>query len=96
VTVTLGADHGDELLSSFPESVADRWHNPGMFGGRSKTLYFILAFVYGLVCADLVYFLLRGDGNVASGVLAVIFAGATFLCIRSIRRPAPDSQPRLR
>jgi hypothetical protein len=66
-----------------------------MFGSRSKPIYVILAFVYGLVCADLLYFLLRGDGNVASGVLALIFGGATFLCIRSIRRPAPDSQPRL-
>ena len=67
-----------------------------MFGGRSKVLYVILAIVYGLVCADLVYFLLRGDGNAASGVLALVFGGATVLCIRSARRPAPDSQPRLR
>jgi len=67
-----------------------------MFGGRSKRLYVILAIVYGLVFADLVYFLVRGEGNLASGVLAVIFGGATFLCIRSIRRPVADSQPRLR
>ncbi len=66
-----------------------------MFGGRSKTIYGILAFVYALVCADLLYFLLRGDGNAASGVLALIFGGAAFLCVRAIRRPAPDSQPRL-
>jgi len=79
-----------------PESDVDRWHNPGMFGGRSKTLYYILAIVYGLVCADLLYFLVRGDGNVASGVLALIFGGGAFLCVRSGRRPAADSQPRLR
>jgi hypothetical protein len=66
-----------------------------MFGSRSKTLYYILAFVYGLVCIDLLYFLIRGDGTVVTGVLAIIFGGGAFLCIRSARRPAADSQPRL-
>ena len=74
----------------------ERWHNPEMLGGRSKTLYYILAFVYGLVCLDLLFYLVRGDGNVVTGVLALVFGGGAFLCLRSARRPAPDSQPRIR
>ena len=67
-----------------------------MFGQRSKTLYVILTIVYGLVAADLLYFLARGKGNAATAVLALVFGGGAFLCARSARRPAPDSQPRYR
>jgi len=66
--------------------------------GRSKGLYIVLAIIYGLVAADLLLVLFRGDGSGLAAVMVVVFGGAAFLCIRTARRPssAVGSQPRPR
>ena len=66
----------------------NRWHNPEMFGRRSKRFYLVLAIGYGLITADLVVSLLSGNGSGISALLMIVFGVSCVVCARSARQSA--------